>query len=208
MTMTAKKSDGRRQQQTSKSAKHVRRKSGRRRSASTQKHESASLAHQLLPPQRTRAATLPTRLHEARDADVVEGIVNLGRATSNPQHERQLLRANSSTLHTPQSPAPYLYRRRNPESVAHLRQTHKRSLFVNPKDLQEVAGAALHQGEATVLRQVRQHELPEVPVIPTDLLRANLFERVWYSGPVLASNGTTYEWVTAPLLPRPPPENH
>ena len=78
--MTAKKSDGRRQQQISKSAKHVRRRSGRRRSASTQKHESASLAHQLLPPQRTRAATLPTRLHGARDADAVGGTVNQGRA--------------------------------------------------------------------------------------------------------------------------------
>jgi hypothetical protein len=193
MTMTAKKSDGRRQQQTSKSAKHVRKRSGRRRSASTQKHESASLAHQLLPPQRTRAATLPTRLHEARAVDAVEGIVNLGRAMSNPQHERQLLRANSSTLHTLRSPAPYLYRRKNQESVARLRQIHKRSLFVNPKDLQEVAGAALHQGEATVHRQVRQHEPPEVPVISTDLLRANLLGRIWYSGPLLGSNRITYE---------------
>ena len=208
MTMTAKKSDGSRQQQISKSAKHVRRRSGRRRSASTQKHESASLAHQLLPPQRTRAATLPTRLHGARDADAVGGTVNQGRAMSNLQHERQLLRASSSTLHILQSLAPYLYRRRNPESVAHQRQTHKRSPFVNPKDLQEVADAALHQGGAMVLRQVRQHELAEVPVIPTDLLRTNLFGRVWYSGSVLASNGITYEWVTAPLLPRPPSENH
>ena len=63
-----------------------------------------------------------------------------------------------------------------------------------------MADAALHQGGAMVLRQVRQHELAEVPVIPTDLLRTNLFGRVWYSGSVLASNGITYEWVTAPLL--------
>jgi flagellar biosynthesis GTPase FlhF len=175
--MTAKKSDERKQQQTSKSAKHVHKRNEQRRSASTQKHESASLAHQLLPPLKTRAATLQTKPAVGRDEDAVEGKASLGQATNNRPHEQRHLHASSSTLHTPQSRAQYIYRRRSPELVAHLHRMHRRSLFASPKDPREVVDGALHQEEATMPRQGRQHELSIAPVMRTDLTRVHPLRR-------------------------------
>ena len=138
-----------------------------------QKHESASSARQLLLQRKTRAATPPTKLPEGKDEDAVEGTVSLDRVTSSrpPVQHMQLLRANSSTLPTPQSPAPYSYRRKNLVSVAHLHQTHKRNLFVSHKDPQEAADEASLQEEDTVLRQVRQLELAEASVVWTHLIQ-------------------------------------
>ena len=131
-----------------------------------QKHESASSARQLLLQRKTRAATPPTKLPEGKDEDAVEGTVSLDRVTSSrpPVQHMQLLRANSSTLPTPQSPAPYSYRRKNLVSVAHLHQTHKRNLFVSHKDPQEAVDEASLPEEDTVLRQVRRLELAEASV--------------------------------------------
>lgn len=176
------------------------RRNEQRRSASTQKHESASSAHQLLPPQKTRAATLPTKLPEGKDEDAVEGTASLDRATSNrpPVRHMQLLRANSSTQHTPQSPAPYSFRRKNPVSVVRLHQTHKRNLFVSHKDPQEVVDEASLQEEATVLRQVRQHELAEASVMWTDLFRVYILRRGCpLLGRLLTRNRGNRERVTA-----------
>jgi hypothetical protein len=138
----------------------VPRKSARRRSASTPKHESASLARQQ--PRESREVTRQVNLPEGRVKAAVEETANQDRAMSSHLHGRQhLVDASCSMRPIRPSPGQSMYKEGKrvaaAQAVAQARLASKKSLFENLKGLQEV-GVEDSRAEAIMVLWLALHE--------------------------------------------------
>ena len=161
MTMTAKKSVKRKQQQTLRRGRFARRKSAQRRSASTPKHENAFSAHQQ--PPASRAAIRRTSPQEGKAKVVVVETASRDRVTRAHLHERQLrVDANCSMHHIRRSPGQCMCRGEKKAAVAQgvdqARRICKRSPSANLEGLRGVEAGVLQAGAHTVLK-LAHHEL-------------------------------------------------
>jgi hypothetical protein len=161
MMRIVKKSGRRKLQQTLRKERFVPPKSAQRRSASTPKHESASLARQQR--QASRAVTRRTSPPEERAKVEVEETASRDRVTSNHLHERQhRVDANCSMHHIHRSLGQSMCRGEKKAAAAQgvdrRRRICRRSLSANHGGLREVEARASRAEAHTALRLVLHDE--------------------------------------------------